>query len=108
MRVRKEETSMENVQEYIMDEVSKGSTPADKIENNGVTLLRSRAVTGDVNATVKRSTKTRTVKVLAFEEWSDGVWVKHQAEFKNTEGKRQYTPRIRYSRPNQVVSIEAN
>ena len=98
---------MENIQEFVEQMAQVGRTPADEIVNHGVKLIKSNDVAGaKIVATVKRNTKTRKVTVLAYEEWSDGYWVKHTSEFNRTEGARQYTPRIRYSRPEQIVSLE--
>ena len=99
---------MENIVEKIEEWAKSGETPQEEIVVNGTTLLKSSLETDKVIATLKRDLKTRKVKVLAYEEWSDGVWVKHTSEFINVDGKRPYKPRIRYSRPEDVVELTDN
>jgi len=97
---------MENVQELIKDWAALGDSPPEEITINGQTLLKSSLETSKVVATLKRDKKSRKVQVLAYEEWSDGVWVKHQSIITNTNGKRKYNARVNYSRPEAVVSLE--
>jgi len=99
--------STTNLKEFIQDKAVNGEPVAEEITSMGAKLLKSFDVsTEQVSAILKRDLKTRKVKVLAYEEWSDGVWVKHVSEFKTSEGKRGYNPRVRYSRPDSVLSIE--
>jgi len=96
-----------NLKEFIQEKAVNGETVVEEVTSMGAKLLKSYDVSSQqVSAILKRDLKTRKVKVLAYEEWSDGVWIKHVSEFKTTEGKRGYNPRVRYSRPDSVISIE--
>ena len=97
---------MENIQEQIKDWAALGDSPPEETVINGKTLLKSSLETSKVVATLMRNKKSRRVQVLAYEEWSDGVWVKHQSIINNTNGKRKYTARVNYSRPESVVKLE--
>ena len=97
---------MSSIEEFIIEQARLGENPPEIVEVNGTTLIRTALETEKTVATVKRNTKTRKVQVLAYEEWSDGVWVKHTSEFQHVEGKRAYNARVRYSRPESIIELE--
>ena len=60
-----------------------------------------------VSVTLKRKTRTRTLQVLSFEEWTNGRFLRCVAVFHHDNGlRRAYTPRESLNSIDDVIFIQ--
>lgn len=70
-------------------------------------FLLKKLEVGDDNivATFKRKERTRKLRVLAFEEWTDGKFLRCVADFSHENNKRKYSARPSRNSIDDIVFI---